>query len=198
MENHKHTYGVLIVSSGEKFNNSISDLLSRDIYSPVTFSNGIMQAKQEALKKYYDLIIINVSDAELETAVKFATDTVADSNTVVMMLLNADSYSRMSTRMINNGVLPLKKPTSTQAIIQSLDYMRSFNERLKGLRRRAVTVEEKMEEIRLVNRAKWLLIENLQMTEPEAHRYIEKQAMDRCITRKEMAENILSAYQSVK
>ena len=51
-----------------------------------------------------------------------------------------------------------------------------------------------MEEIRLVNRAKWLLIEELKMTEQEAHRYIEKQAMDRCVTKRVVAEQILSTY----
>ena len=51
-----------------------------------------------------------------------------------------------------------------------------------------------MEEIRLVNRAKWLLIGELNMTEQEAHRYIEKQAMDRCVTKRVIAEQILSTY----
>ena len=46
-----------------------------------------------------------------------------------------------------------------------------------------------MAEIRLVNRAKWVLIEQLRMTEQEAHRYIEKQAMDRCVTRRAVAES---------
>lgn len=35
-----------------------------------------------------------------------------------------------------------------------------------------------MDEIRLVNRAKLLLMQNKNMTEQEAHRYIEKEAMD--------------------
>ena len=51
-----------------------------------------------------------------------------------------------------------------------------------------------MEEIRLVNRAKWLLISELKMDEPDAHRYIEKQAMDRCVTRREVAEEIIKTY----
>ncbi len=59
---------------------------------------------------------------------------------------------------------------------------------------KTVSIEEKIEEIRLINRAKLLLIEQLKMTEAEAHRYIEKQAMDRCTTRKTIAERILSAY----
>ena len=51
-----------------------------------------------------------------------------------------------------------------------------------------------MEEIRIVNRAKWLLISELKMSEEDAHRYIEKQAMDRCITRRAMAESIIRTY----
>ena len=51
-----------------------------------------------------------------------------------------------------------------------------------------------MEEIRMVNRAKWLLISELQMDEPQAHRYIEKQAMDRCISRRKIAEEIIKTY----
>ena len=55
-------------------------------------------------------------------------------------------------------------------------------------------IEEKMEEIRFVNKAKWLLIRELKMDEPEAHRYIEKQAMDRCVTRREIAAEIIKLY----
>ncbi len=51
-----------------------------------------------------------------------------------------------------------------------------------------------MDEIRLVNRAKWLLISELHMSEPEAHRYIEKQAMDLCVRRRNVAEEIIKTY----
>ena len=39
-----------------------------------------------------------------------------------------------------------------------------------------------------------LLIRELKMDEPEAHRYIEKQAMDRCVTRREIAAEIIKLY----
>ena len=53
-----------------------------------------------------------------------------------------------------------------------------------------------MKEIRLINRAKWLLIKELKMDEPQAHRYIEKQAMDQCITKREVAETLIKMYSS--
>jgi len=51
-----------------------------------------------------------------------------------------------------------------------------------------------MAEIRLVNKAKWILISELFLSEPEAHRYIEKQAMDRCISKRTIAEEIIKTY----
>ena len=56
------------------------------------------------------------------------------------------------------------------------------------------TLQEKMADIRAVNRAKWLLIEKLGMSESEAHYYIEKRAMDERVPRRELAENIIRSY----
>ena len=52
----------------------------------------------------------------------------------------------------------------------------------------------KMEEIRLINRAKMVLMQNLNMTEQDAHRYIEKEAMDRCIKKIAVAEQVIKTY----
>ncbi len=51
-----------------------------------------------------------------------------------------------------------------------------------------------MAEIRIVSRAKLLLISEMQMDEAQAHRYIEKQAMDRCVTKRAIAEEIINTY----
>ena len=51
-----------------------------------------------------------------------------------------------------------------------------------------------MEEIRIVNRAKMLLMQNMSMTEQEAHRYIEKEAMDRSMRKTAIAEEIIRRY----
>ena len=50
--------------------------------------------------------------------------------------------------------------------------------------------------MRLIDRAKCVLIQYLTMTEPQAHRYIEKQAMDTRTTRREVAQQILRTYET--
>ena len=56
--------------------------------------------------------------------------------------------------------------------------------------------QNKLEEIRLIDRAKCVLIQYLNMTEQQAHRYIEKQSMDLRQSRVVTAESILKTYES--
>lgn len=90
--------------------------------------------------------------------------------------------------------MTLSKPTTLQMVSQSLRVLCATRERLRKVEERQATVEEKIEEIRLVNRAKWLLIECLSMSEAEAHRYIEKQSMDLRISKREVAQKIIETY----
>ena len=91
-------------------------------------------------------------------------------------------------------MLVLPKPATSQAVSQSLQLLCGTRERLRRMEQKTASIEEKMEEIRIINRAKLLLMEQLKMTEKEAHRFIEKQAMDRCVTRITIAQSILSTY----
>ena len=81
-----------------------------------------------------------------------------------------------------------------QMVAQNLRVLCATRERMRQMEAKQATVEERIEEIRLVNRAKWLLIECLGMTEPEAHRYIEKQSMDQRISKREVAESVIRTY----
>lgn len=54
---------------------------------------------------------------------------------------------------------------------------------------------EIMDEMSLIDRAKRALMLYLNMSEPTAHRYIEKRAMDMRLTKKEIAKNILKTYE---
>ena len=55
---------------------------------------------------------------------------------------------------------------------------------------------QKIEDIRMIDRAKCILIQYLNMTEAEAHRYIEKQAMDMRTTKRSIADGILKTYEN--
>lgn len=66
--------------------------------------------------------------------------------------------------------------------------------RLRQFEKKSLSIEKKWLRSVWSIMAKWLLISQLSMSEPEAHRYIEKQAMDRCVTRQTIAEEIIKTY----
>ncbi len=74
--------------------------------------------------------------------------------------------------------------------------MTAMVQRLKTMELKTRSLQDKMADIRTINRAKLLLIEQLKMNEQEAHHYIEKQAMNLRASKREIAENIIRTYAS--
>ena len=130
-----------------------------------------------------------------DSGMGLAMDLCAASGAGVLLLVKSEVFDDVYAKVVPYGVVTLQKPTSLQMVSQSLRVLCATRERLRQLEAKQVTVQEKIEEIRLVNRAKWLLIENLHLAEPDAHRYVEKQAMDLRISKREAAECIIQSYQ---
>lgn len=189
----EHIYSVLIVSSSQRFNTSFSALLPHKEYSPVDIVPSVSHARRTLSERSYDLVIINAPLPD-EFGRKLAIDLCSSKNTVAMLLVKSELYDETYAKVLDYGVLTLRKPTSVPVMNQTLDWMRVISRRLGKLEKKALTLEEKMSEIRIVNRAKWALIESCSMTEADAHRHIEKQAMDRCVSKREIAEGILQTY----
>lgn len=189
----ERAYSVLVVSAADNFNVSLKALLADSRYYPVCFEPSISGAKRAMLEREYDFILIN-SPLPDESGTKFSIDMSGKKGTVVLLFVKNELYYPAYDKVVDHGVFVLPKPTAKQTVIQALDWMASAKERLRKTEKKTVTLEEKMEQIRIVNRAKWVLIDVLKMTESDAHRYIEKQAMDNCVSKREIAENIIKTY----
>lgn len=190
----ERTYSVLVVSASEKFVSAIRELLPVTDYWPVNTANSVAEAKRILLERPVDILVINAPLPD-DFGTRLAIDVCNSSDAGVLMLVKNDIYNDIYAKAVEFGVMTLPKPTSSQMMTQCLRSLCAVRERLRKVGERQATVEEKIEEIRLVNRAKWFLIECLSLTEREAHRYIEKQAMDMRISKREVAEHIIRTYQ---
>lgn len=186
-------YSVLVVSASETMNSAISALLPESKYSPIRFVSSVNAAKRAFAEYAFDFVIVNAPLPD-DMGVRFAIDVCSAKGTVVLLLVRAELHDEIYDKVAEHGVFTLAKPTAKPTIIIALGWMSSARERLRKSEKKTLSIEEKMEEIRIVNKAKWLLIRELKMDEPQAHRYIEKQAMDRCVTRREIAEDIIKIY----
>jgi len=189
----ERVYSVLIVSAAKNFNLALFNLLPESKYAPVTVVSGISSAKRAFAERDYDFVIIN-SPLPDDTGALFAIDACNTKSTVVLLIVRSELHAEIYDKVAEYGVFTLPKPTSNPMLAIALGWMSSARERLRRTEKKTLSIEEKMEEIRIVNRAKWLLISEIKMDEPQAHRYIEKQAMDRCISKRDVAEEIIKTY----
>ena len=189
----ERTYSVLLVSASEKLNAAIQPLLPPTDYWPVHVAGSVSEAQRKLLESVYDIVLINAPLPD-DPGMRLAISTCAGSSAGVLLLVKNELYNDVYAKVVPHGVLTLPKPTSVQMIAQSLRMLCATRERLRQMEEKQISVEKKIEEIRCVNRAKWLLIECLSMTEADAHRYIEKQAMDLRISKREAAESVIKTY----
>ena len=189
----ERTYSVLIVTASDSFTNSVMPLLPVTDYWPVTTARSVGEARRRIAEKDFDIVLINAPLPD-DFGMRLAIDICTNSGAGVLLMVKNDLFNDIYAKVISYGVITLSKPTNLQMVAQNLRILCATRERLRQMEAKQATVEEKIEEIRLVNRAKWLLIECLSMTEPEAHRYIEKQSMDERISKREVAESIIKTY----
>lgn len=188
------TYSVLLVSASEKFNTVTASLLPGSEFWPITVAKSAGEAQRRLLEARFDIVLVNTPLPD-ELGTVLAEDACANSQAAVLLLVKREIHDEIYYKVMKSGVITLPKPTSEAVMAQMLRTLCSVRERLRRAEEQQITVEKKIEELRLVNRAKWLLIERLHMTEEDAHGYIRRQAMDKRVTQREAAEDILRTYQ---
>lgn len=117
-----------------------------------------------------------------------AVDAAERSSAAILLLTDDAALPR---RCIRAGVMTAH-PDELAAVLPAL---LASAERLRTLRDKTSSLQQRLDDSRIVARAKLLLISRLGMSEGDAHRYIEKTAMDSCLPRRDVAEGIIRTYE---
>ena len=191
-DNKRSQHDVLVISSYEKFSASVERALSDGRYREIVVRKSASLARRELLERSFDIAIINVPLSD-EPGVELAVDIATRYTTGVIITASSEISEDVAEKVTDYGIIVIAKPATVKAVSRSVRLMCAIQDRLKKQEKKVLTLEEKMDEIRVVNRAKWKLIEEKGMSEDDAHKHIGKMAMDQCITRREAAESILGA-----
>lgn len=189
----EYTCSVLVVSANKEFSSRIAGMLPSSEYWPVHFVSDGGAARRKALENRVDIILIN-SPLPDESGIRAAADLAGEAAAGVVLFVKKDLYDEAYGRVLDEGVVVLPKPVVLPLVTQSLRILCAVREKFRRMEEKQATVEERIKEIRLVNRAKWLLIENEKMSEADAHHYIERLSMDGRITKKEAADGVIKKY----
>ena len=189
----ERVYSVLLVSASERFNTAIKELLAQLPFDPVCVASSVNAAERLTAERSFDCILVN-SPLPDDPGVRFSVRSCANRETVVLLVARSELHDQVHDRVAEQGVFTLPRPAPRGAVLQALSWLISARERLRKVSDKIQPLEKRMEEIQLVNRAKWLLVSQLKMSEPDAHHYIERQAMNRCLPKGKVAQEIISLY----
>lgn len=179
----------LLISSLNHRQDSLESILNT-AFSLVQTLDNATEARRILLEQDFDMIVI---DTPLKDEFGHMLSIYAARNplTSVILAVKNDRVDEMCEKVQEYGVMVLTKPIDERIFIQTLNLMKAARYRMAVLKKENDDLQSKIEEIKLVDKAKCILIERFQYTEQAAHRAIEKKAMDRRMSRKEIARMIV-------
>jgi response regulator NasT len=184
---------ILVVSGGEKGRVYFTDFLTACKYGSVATADDGASAAEALEENAFDLCIINAPLPD-GSGVELALRAVAQGCCQCLVVAPAEQAPKFRAALEPSGVFVISKPVKKVALWSTLKSIAVVRNRIRAMQAQNETLKQKLEDVRLVNRAKALLISNLKMSEQQSHRFIEKQAMERRVTKAEIARRIINTY----
>lgn len=184
----------LIVSGSAKNLDAVEQLVKAAGYGRITFLSSGNEARRMIGTTEFELVVINAplpDEFGHELSIMLSETSAAG----IILICKNDIADDISDKVSDFGVCVVSKPMNKALFHQSVMLVQATRSRMLGLKKENVKLLTKIDEMRLINRAKCTLMQYLKFTEPQAHRYIEKNAMNTRQTRREVAMRILATYE---
>jgi len=111
---------------------------------------------------------------------------------VAIVLLTAFSQKELVERANEAGAMAyIVKPFTPNDLLPAVELALSRHSQMLALEAEIADLNERFETRKLVDRAKGLLNEKMNLSEPEAFRWIQKASMDRRLTMQEVAQTVI-------
>ena len=110
-----------------------------------------------------------------------------------VLMLTAFSQRELVERARDAGVMAyVVKPFTIGDLVPAIEIAMSRHQQMKSLAQEVADLHERLETRKIIDRAKGILMKALNLSEPEAFSWIQRAAMDRRLTMKEVANAVIS------
>ncbi len=185
----------LIVSRSENSISFFSEMTKSVSCDKIATVQTCSMARRLLMERDFDLCIVN-APLQDESGENLSRDIALKGRCQVILVVKHEYYEEVSAVVCESGVITVAKPINKNFFWSALMLAKSAHNKIRALKAENSKLMQKIEDIRIVDRAKCILISYLNMNEPEAHRYLEKQAMNLRISKREVAEGILKTYEN--
>ena len=106
-----------------------------------------------------------------------------------ILLVRQEAYEQVTYQCRNQQIFVIAMPFKRQVLAEAASFMLRIRTVIDDKDKELARMRKNLSEIRIITSAKIRLMQTRQMTEEEAHYYLEKEAMDRSLSKKEVASN---------
>lgn len=185
---------VFIISSNDNFHRYVHENLPDGDYLIAGNANSCTEARQKMMNEQAAVILINIPLPD-ECGTELASDMAESTAASVIAVVKNEKEIELRETLESAGVFVLGRPFSHAAFLQAVYDAAAANARMLSMSMENQRLQIKLLDLRIVNRAKYALMQYLGMTEEQAHKYIEQQAMNQRISKRAAAENVLKTYE---
>jgi len=186
----------LVVSHAEKSLDFFAEILGAAQIEHITGISTCGEARRLLLERDFDLAVINAPLKD-ETGEKLSRHIAAKGVSQVILIVAAEFYDAVSAHCENDGILTISKPINKTVLWSAIKLAKAAQSKIIRMQSENSKLKQRIDDMRVIDRAKCTLIFRANMSEQDAHRYIEKQAMDMRMSKRTAAEGIIKAYEGV-
>lgn len=141
----------------------------------------------------YDMVIVS-TPLRSDFGLNWVAEVRSRTDAVIIVIAKTEIADEVQNRIKFTGAYVLPRPFTKQALIQTVRMAEMTRESLQRLEQEKSKLTKQLEDTKTIDRAKCCLIQYLNLTESQAHRHIQKLAMDTRRTQREIADDILTTY----
>ena len=183
------SYRILVAEDETLIRMDLVEMLQDAGYEVVAQASNGEEAISLALQHNPDLAILDVKMPVLDGI--SAAEKIISVSPVLM--LTAFSQKELIERARDAGAMAyVVKPFTINDLLPAIEISISRHRQMKSLEVEVANLHERLETRKVIDRAKGILMQALNLSEPEAFSWIQRAAMDRRITMKEVAEAVIN------
>lgn len=185
------THRVLIAEDEALIRLDLAEMLREEGYEVVAEAADGEAAVELARELKPSLVIMDIKMPKVDGI--SAAGTIVEERIAPVVMLTAFSQRELIEQARDAGAMAyLVKPFARHELVPAIELSVSRFAELQALEDEVVTLTDRLETRKVVDRAKGLLMTNNGMSEPEAFRWIQRTAMDRRSTMRAVADAIVN------
>ena len=189
LDSHTTKYRILVAEDETLIRMDLVEMLGEAGYEVVAEASNGEEAVNLAAEVKPDLAILDVKMPVLDGI--SAAEKIISISPVLM--LTAFSQKDLVERARDAGAMAyVVKPFTINDLVPAIEISVSRHRQMKSLETEVADLHDRLETRKIIDRAKGILMKALNLSEPEAFSWIQRAAMDRRITMKEVAEAVIN------